>query len=71
MAQTNDLDEKFQKMQALLERWVKKFKNLQDVSYGMWLRDSAKAKDHHNLFSLLTDTKTLLKEVKEVKHGKI
>ena len=57
-------------MLALLERWVNKFKNLPDVSYGMWLRDSAKAKDHHKLFSLLTDTKALLKEAKEVKHAK-
>lgn len=51
-------------MLALLKRWAKKFKNLPDVSYGMWLRDSAKAKDHHELFSLLTDTKTLLKEAR-------
>ena len=59
------LDKQNQKMQALLERWVEKFKNLPDVSYGMWLRDSVNAKDHHKLFSLLTDTKTLLEEAKE------
>ena len=54
------LDEK--EIISLLERWVEKFKNLPDVSYGMWLRDSAKAENHHGLFSLLTETKTLLKE---------
>ena len=69
MPQTNDLDAKIQKMQALLERWVEKFKNLPDVRYGMWLRDGTKAKDHHRLFSLLTETKTLLREVKGVKDG--
>ena len=56
MADTNDLEVK---MLALLERWVKHWEVSQEQSKwnGAWAP------------SVYTDTRTLLKEAKEVKHG--
>ena len=57
--QYNPLKAQNQKMQALLERWVKNFRHAGTGTYESWTQ-----------LKVIDDTKKFLKEMKEVKDGK-
>jgi len=60
---TNDLNAKIQKMQALLEFWLRKFPYPVGAGRGTW--------ETWDQQKVIDETKILLKEMKEVKDGKV